>query len=293
MNPHPNLAIVVETVERIRRQVDALLWTGIVLGLLFTMINVHDFAAVGAPAFTLVWWAAWLLDPMVSLVLIAILRAEQITARHQVAVGPWVRRAKWATLAATYAMNTWTAWAGNSWGPVLLHSVPPLVVFLAAEALTDLNDKLTQASLNACTAPTSAPFTDTPVTPFMNTATPPVNDSSSTATNTTAAVHEHPARTVHEHTRSTRSAGGRQKCGTARISFDDYLTTARRERTPDTVVTPAWVREVTDCSRGLSSRLAATLLSEPAPHPIAFTTPAVNGARAELVNATATGEVRS
>lgn len=92
MNPHPNPTIVVETVERIRHQVDALLWTGIVLGLLFTMINVHDFAAAGALAFSLVWWAAWLLDPMVSLVLIAILRAERITARHQVAVSPWVRR---------------------------------------------------------------------------------------------------------------------------------------------------------------------------------------------------------
>lgn len=28
------------------------------------------------------------------------------------------------------------------------------------------------------------------------------------------------------------------------------------------VVTPTWVREVTDCSRGLSSRLAKTLVAE-------------------------------
>ncbi|GAA2779031.1 hypothetical protein [Crossiella cryophila] len=288
MNPHhTNATTVVETVERIRRQVDVLLWTGIVLGLLFTMANVQHFAAAGAPAFSLVWWAAWLLDPMVSLVLIAILRAEQITARHQVAVGPWVRRAKWATLAATYAMNTWTAWAGDTWGPVLLHSVPVMVVFLAAEALTDLNDKLTQASAQAFTTTTNTPFTDTPPTPFTNPAAPSVNTTSNTSTSVAAAVHEHHAGDVREPARSHERGRSRQKTGTVRITFDDYLNTARRERTPDTVVTPAWVREVTSCSRGLSSRLAATLLTEPAPPP---TAPMLNGARTELVNA---GEVRS
>ncbi|MCK2238981.1 hypothetical protein MZC64_14085 [Crossiella sp. S99.2] len=277
--------------ERVRRQVDVLLWTGIVLGLLFTMANVQHFAAAGAPAFSLIWWAAWLLDPMVSLVLIAILRAEQVTARHQVAVGPWVRRAKWATLAATYAMNTWTAWAGDAWGPVLLHSVPVMVVFLAAEALTDLNEKLTQASTNVFTTTTNTPFTDTAATPFMNPAAPSVNASNGTATNTAAAVHEQASGDVHEHARSHRRGRGRQK-STARVTFDDYLNTARRERTPETVVTPAWVREVTACSRGLSSRLAATLLTEPTPPPTTRTTPESNGARTVLVNAMTTGEAR-
>jgi hypothetical protein len=47
-----------------------------------------------------------------------------------------------------------------------------------------------------------------------------------------------------------------------RTSFADYLTTARAARTPDVIVTAAWVREVTGCSRGLSSRLAATLRAD-------------------------------
>ncbi|HEX6639041.1 MAG TPA: hypothetical protein VF033_15400, partial [Steroidobacteraceae bacterium] len=51
--------------------------------------------------------AAWVLDPTVSLILVAILRAEQVTARYRVRTGPWVRRAKWLTLTATYVMNTW------------------------------------------------------------------------------------------------------------------------------------------------------------------------------------------
>jgi hypothetical protein len=49
---------------------------------------------------------------------------------------------------------------------------------------------------------------------------------------------------------------------TARRSFADYLADARRAWTPGTDVTPAWVREVTNCSRGLSSRVAATLAEE-------------------------------
>jgi hypothetical protein len=98
--------VVALRVERVRTQVDRLCWTGIVLGLAFTMTNVQGFAAAGTPAWSLPWVAAWLLDPMVSLVLLAILRAEQVTARYQLRTGPCVRRAKWFTLAATYAMNT-------------------------------------------------------------------------------------------------------------------------------------------------------------------------------------------
>ena len=47
-----------------------------------------------------------------------------------------------------------------------------------------------------------------------------------------------------------------------RTSFDEYLARAREAWCPDTTVTPAWIREVTGCSRGLSSRLAAALTAE-------------------------------
>src|SRR6266496_2645488 len=140
---HPD--VVALCVERVRVQVDRLCWAGIVCGLAFTMTNVQTFAAVGSPAWSLPWLAAWLLDPTVSVVLLAILRAEQVTARYQVRTGPWVRRAKWFTLGATYLMNTWASYATGSLAGIVLHSVPPLVVFVAAEAVTDLRDKLTEA----------------------------------------------------------------------------------------------------------------------------------------------------
>ncbi|WP_245616834.1 hypothetical protein [Amycolatopsis taiwanensis] len=194
-----------EPIERVAVQVDRLCWTGILLGLAFTMTNVQQFAAAGSRPWSLPWWGAWLLDPMVSLVLLAILRAEQVTARHGVRTGGWVRGAKWFTLGATYVMNTWEAYANRSPALVVLHSVPPLVVFVAAEAVTDLRDKLGEA--------VSAAFTNAPET-------------------------------------------------TRRTSFSDYLAVARAAYTQGTTVTPAWVREVTGCSRGLSSRLAAELRAE-------------------------------
>jgi len=152
-------------------------------------------------------------------VLLAILRAEQVTARYQVRTGPWVRVAKWFTLTATYVMNTWASYAAGSLSGIVLHSVPPLVVFAAAEAITDLRDKLTDAVTVA--------FTE--------------------------AVHQS-AGAVHEPKQVNRSTG--------RTSFEEYLSQAKRAWTPGVAITPAWVRQVTSCSRGLSSRLATALRAE-------------------------------
>jgi hypothetical protein len=203
--------VVALRVEQVRAQVDRLCWAGIVLGLAFTMTNVQTFAAGAAPVWSLPWLAAWLLDPMVSLVLLAILRAEQITARYQVRTGWCVRRAKWFTLGATYVMNTWSAWAAGSASVIVLHSVPPLVVFVAAEAITEVRGKLTDAVAVA----------------FMN------------------------ATTVHHEPPPTR-----------RTTFAQYLDTARAAWRPGVAVTPAWVRQVAGCSRGLSSKVAAALTAE-------------------------------
>lgn len=200
-----------EPVGRVAVQVDRLCWSGVLLGLAFTMTNVQQFAANGARSWSLPWWSAWLLDPMVSLVLLAILRAEQVTARHGARTGGWARTGKWFTLAATYVMNVWQAFMAGSAALVVLHSVPPLVVFVATEAVTDLRATLGQVMASACTN------------------TPP----------------EPPA------------AG--QAAAARRISFGEYLATARAARTPEVRVSPAWVRAVTGCSRGLSSRLADTL----------------------------------
>jgi hypothetical protein len=214
---HPD--VVALRIERVRAQVDWICWCGIVLGLAFTMTNVQGFASVGTRVWSLSWLAAWVLDPTVSLVLLAILRAEQVTARYQVRTGPWVRRAKWFTLAATYVMNTWVSYAAGSASAIVLHSVPPLVVFVAVEAITDLRDKLTDVVIVAATD---------------------------------AAVHE----------RLVTPSALVERPLVQRKLFGDYLAEALSAWSPGSVITAAWVREVTGCSRGLSSRLAKALAAE-------------------------------
>lgn len=147
---HPD--VVALKVERIRTIVDRLIWGAVILGLAFTAVNVQRFAAGDAETWSLEWFSAWLLDPMVSLVVVGILLAESVTSRWQVRTGRWVRIAKWGSLGATYVMNTWESWAAvltasgaQGWDDVVLHSVPPLLVLAAAEAITDLRDKLTEA----------------------------------------------------------------------------------------------------------------------------------------------------
>lgn len=147
-----NPDVIALQVERVRTQVDWLMWSGIVLGMAFCMTNVQAFAAGDAAQWSLPWLAAWLLDPMVSLVLIAVIRAEQVTARWQVTSTAWARRTRWATLGATYAMNTWEAWAAVAPSAIVLHSVPPLVVFVASEAAPGLRDRLTAAVYAAAAA---------------------------------------------------------------------------------------------------------------------------------------------
>jgi len=298
--------VVALRVEQVRAQVERLMWTGMVLGLAFTMVNVQQFAAAGAVVGSLAWCAAWLLDPMVSLVLLGVLRAEQVTARWQVPMGHWPRAAKWSLLSGTYVMNTWSSWVAGSPSGIVLHSVPVLTVFVAAEAVTDCQDKLTecvhrahayateradrrtraeQGQHAARTGQTTHPAAvgsglagaTTPVLPV------PVRAEESGASGGDStprpqplstgpvwgAVSGNPAPTRRDRRAPTRPvarpAARRAPATTragGRVLFADYLATARTALSPGIEITPAWVRQVTGCSRGLSSRLAAELRAE-------------------------------
>ena len=136
-------------------------------------------------------------------------------------------------------MNTWSAYTAGSVAMVVLHSVPPLVVFVAAEAITDVRERLTEAATVAfMTAANSTRMAGTGMTPGP---TRPVT------VHGTAGVR-----------RRSRSRGARQP----RKLFADYLAEARAAWSPGVAVTPAWVREVAGCSRGLSPRVAAALRAE-------------------------------
>jgi hypothetical protein len=247
LQTHPD--VVALRVEKIRNQVDRMMWAGLLLGLAYTMVNVQSFAAAGAVVWSLPWLSAWLFDPMVSLVLVAVLRAEQITARYQVemrtdTIGPWVRRTKVFAFLATYVMNTWQSWAALHVSGIVLHSVPPVLVYLAAETGPILRDRLTEAVLSA-----TRPVNATGVVPILATNTP-----------ADAATATGPAKPA---TRSRKPATTKATGKPRRKLLADYLIEARDAYEPGVDVTPAWVRQVCpEISRGTSKNVADALTAE-------------------------------
>ncbi len=254
LTSHPD--VIALRVEKIRSQVDALIWAGMLLGLAFTMVNVQEFAAAHAVVWSLAWIAAWLLDPMVSLVLIAVLRAEQVTARYQVETGKWVRRTKVFAFAATYVMNTWKAWGALDAAGIVLHSVPPVLVYMAAEVGPILRDRLTEAVLKAAAMATVNQPVNHAHTPAME-----------PAVNPALAIHEPVPVEVHEQPRPVRKppakrTGRKSAVKPRRVLYPEYLEMARAALVPGVMPTPKWAQEVTGCSAGTSVRLARDLRSE-------------------------------
>ncbi|HWD00951.1 MAG TPA: hypothetical protein VG674_00585 [Amycolatopsis sp.] len=258
---HPD--VVALRVEKVRTQIDAVIWLGIFLGLAFTMVNVQSFAAAGAATWSLGWLAGWLLDPMVSLVLVAVLRAEQVTARYQVDTGRWAHRTKWFAFLATYVMNTWKSWTHFDVAGVVLHSVPPVLVFLAAETAPVLRDKLTEAVMAAAG------------TAFTGQADPAGNQPVTAAPAPSEPVTSEPPATSDPTRPRRRPATRKAAAKPARKLRADYLAEARAAWAPGTEITPAWVRSVCpEISRGTSKNVADDLTAETTARPAVAPEPA-------------------
>ncbi|MFI5730338.1 hypothetical protein ACIA49_09485 [Kribbella sp. NPDC051587] len=311
LSTHPD--VVALRVEKVRTQVDVLMWVGIVLGLAFTMVNVQAFAAQGAEPKSLPWFAAWSLDPMVSLVLIAVLRAEQITARYQVFDNTswtkdakwyqrlgntdWIKRTKWFAFVATYVMNTWASFGHKDPAGIVLHSVPPLLVFCAAETAPMLRDRLTEAVLRAeqqaAVAVTAVQVDEAGASPVPADVTPAAELPAATSVPETATGDEKPAPadkapSKPKRPRTTASKAAKKPSTTkpGRKFLADYVADAlaviETGGMPDEI-TPAWARHTTGCSAGLSAKVAATVRAELA----ATTTQTTTASRPDLVRSAA------
>lgn len=274
LSTHPD--VVALRVESIRTQVDRCMWTGIVLGLAFTMVNVQAFAAQDAVQWSLPWIAAWLLDPMVSLVLIAVLRAEQITARYQVFDDTkWITRTKRFAFAATYVMNTWHSFMQRDVAGIVLHSVPPLLVFCAAETAPVLRDRLTEAVLRAEQAaalanprkaaePLAVPVVPQEMPPAPAALEPSPTEAGGASPDGNAKTTT--TRAPRKPSQSRRKTGNGAKAG--RMLLADYVAVGLTAAGPGTTadeVTPAWARKATGCSAGLSAKVAAGVRDQLAP----------------------------
>lgn len=104
-----------------------------VLALVFTMVNVQQFAAQGQPVGSFQWFIAWLLDPMASITLGTAIVWRSVLADHN-RNEPWLNATMWYAGIATYVMNTWASWAAGSPSGVVLHSVAPGLILLLAES---------------------------------------------------------------------------------------------------------------------------------------------------------------
>jgi hypothetical protein len=261
LSTHPD--VVALRVESVRTQVDRCMWVGIVLGLAFTMVNVQAFAAQGAVLWSLPWFAAWLLDPMVSLVLIAVLRAEQITARYQVSDHTrWIGRTKRFAFAATYAMNTWASFLHGDVAGIVLHSVPPLLVFCAAETAPVLRDRLTEAVLRA---EQTAALADPAGASLPLDATPAETEAPAVTTGPETASQEIESAPADKPVRKPAKPRRKPAKPAGRKLLADYIAEARAAVEPGTradEITPAWARRTTGCSTGLSAKVAAAVRAE-------------------------------
>ncbi|MGH3751964.1 MAG: hypothetical protein ACRDRP_04575 [Pseudonocardiaceae bacterium] len=106
----------------------------LVLALVFTMVNVQQFAAQGHPQFGVQWWIAWLLDPMASLTMAAAIVFEGLLADYGKPKVQWLTITKWYAGLATWGMNIWASAATQSFAGIWLHSVAPGLVLGLAEA---------------------------------------------------------------------------------------------------------------------------------------------------------------
>jgi hypothetical protein len=157
---HPD--VVALRVEEIRRFIDRMFGVSVILGLLFTMASVQQFAASGAAFLSLKWWTAWLLDPMFSLALIGVLVAEVVTARQQIKLGFWPEASKWFFLISVLTMNVWASVVGLIPSQIALHAAPVALVFFVAQVAPVVRDKLTESVIRSAEAATRVGETEHP-----------------------------------------------------------------------------------------------------------------------------------
>jgi hypothetical protein len=231
-------------VQRVTTAVNGLIWAGILLGIAFSTANVQRFAAAGAPVFTLQWWTAWLFEPFINLVLIAVLLGQQACARHHVVIDTtWPTTTKWVCFAATFAMNTWTYWNPFDLAGVVLHAIPPGIVLCAAETAPALNAALARAvdaAEHAAHDRTSRGHTTT-------SGSASVPDAVSGTGKSRPDVQRSPTHPSNSDTRPVR-----RRRRTRKEIIDEVVS----QWQPGTTVDRQWVLQTSGCSEGIATDIA-------------------------------------
>lgn len=161
----------VRTAQRAALVMDAVLLVVALLTMAFSLGNIHDFAASHGVQDPI----AWFLAPAVDLALLAALMGDAVLSRWQLDAGTWATRLRWFAGAATLGLNVWESVAKLDAASIVLHAVPPILLFVLAEAASPYRRqfaetvRLAAATVDqeADTAPVSTPApaeADTPET---------------------------------------------------------------------------------------------------------------------------------
>lgn len=151
----------VNTARTAGRVMDVVLLAVALLTMAFSLQNIHDFAAghgVQDPI-------AWFLAPAVDLALLAALMGDAVLSRYGLTAGPWATRLRWFAGATTVALNGWESIAAGDPAGIVLHVVPPTLLFVLAEAASPYRVKFAEtvrlaaekAAAEADTATVSTP----------------------------------------------------------------------------------------------------------------------------------------
>ncbi|MDT0307198.1 hypothetical protein RM780_09510 [Streptomyces sp. DSM 44917] len=158
----------VARLRRVQRVLTRVLVLVAVVALVFTATSVTLFAIRHGvhPGI------AWLLDPMVALALGAVLITDGVLAEYGIRPGGWATCLRWFTGLATWVMNCWDAlWPeGTPFGVprqvdpagLVLHSIPPVLLIVLAEAITHYRRDILAAVRHIETG-TEAPAAGRPV----------------------------------------------------------------------------------------------------------------------------------
>ncbi|MCI0387046.1 DUF2637 domain-containing protein [Streptomyces sp. CNQ085] len=166
---HAERQAAVQTARRAALVMDVVLGVVALLTMAFSLQNIHDFAAdhgVQDPI-------AWFLAPAVDLALIAALLGDAVLSRHQLDAGPWATRLRWFAGAATLGLNVWHSVAVLDPAAIVLHAVPPILLFVLAEAASPYRSRFAETvrlAAEAAAAEVDKTEVDTPAPAEVDTA---------------------------------------------------------------------------------------------------------------------------
>lgn len=130
----------VNTARTAGRVMDVVLLVVALLTMAFSLQNIHDFAALHGVQDPI----AWFLAPAVDLALLAALMGDAVLSRYGLSAGPWATRLRWFAGATTVALNGWEAIAAVDPAGIVLHVVPPTLLFVLAEAASPYRVKFAE-----------------------------------------------------------------------------------------------------------------------------------------------------